>query len=185
MSIGAKLGGVPARQPIRLGPQFERDYPGSSAVSTACVLNLVQTADRLSARVAALAHSSGIPSATAFVVLEILRGASEPLPPYVIAERLFLHRATVTGLLDSLETRGLVQRGPHPKDRRMVLITITPTARQLMDELVPRLHRAERAWLASLPAEQRRTLLELLVQLQAGLDASEDGEATTECTTID
>jgi DNA-binding MarR family transcriptional regulator len=178
------LGGVAARQPIRLGPEFERDYPGSSAVSTACVLNLVQTADRLSARVAALAHSSGIPSATAFVVLEILRGAREPLPPYVIAERLFLHRATVTGMLDSLEMRGLVQRGPHPKDRRMVLITLTPTARQLMDELVPQLHRAERAWLARIPVEQQRTLLELLVNVQAGLDESESVEGTREPSTI-
>jgi DNA-binding MarR family transcriptional regulator len=66
----------------------------------------------------------------------------------------------------------------------MVLITLTPTARRLMDELVPQLHRAERAWLARLPAEQQRTLLKLLVHLQAGLDESEDVEGTGERSTI-
>lgn len=173
MSTGAMLGYVAARQPIRLGPDFERDNPGASALSTTAVLNLVQVADRLTARVGVLARAAGIPSATALVVLEILRGADEPLPPYVVAERLFLHRATVTGLLDSLEARHLVQRGPHPTDRRMVLITLTPTARQLMNDLVPQLHRAERAWLAHLSADQQDSLLKLLVELQAGLDASE------------
>jgi DNA-binding MarR family transcriptional regulator len=173
---------VAAREPVRLGPDFERDYPGASAVSTACVLNLVQIADRFTGHVAALARSYGIPSATAFVVLEILRGAREPLPPYLIAERLFLHRATVTGLLDSLEARHLVQRIPHLTDRRMILIELTPTARQLLDELVPRLHRAERAWMAGLSPDRQGTLLELLVRLQAGLtttDAS-DGILTPE-----
>ena len=159
--------------PIRLGPDFEHDYPGASAVSTACVLNLVQTADRLVGRVTALARAYGIPSATAFVVLEILRGAREPLPPHVIAERLFLHRATVTGLLDSLETRRLIHRQPHPTDRRMVLIELTATAQQVLDELVPRLHRAEHAWLQALPSDQQATLLDLLVRLQAGLATTE------------
>ena len=56
----------------------------------------------------------------------------------------------------------------------MVLITITPAARQLMDKLVPQLHHAERAWLAPLRADQQHTLLELLFQLQAGLDVSEE-----------
>ena len=168
--------------PIRLGPDFERDYPGASAVSTACVLNLVQTADRLVGRVTALARAYGIPSATAFVVLEILRGARQPLPPHVIAERLFLHRATVTGLLDSLETRRLIQRQPHPSDRRMVLIELTSTAQQVLDELVPRLHRAEHAWLQALPSDEQATLLDLLVRLQAGLAITEvaDGMAVPE-----
>ncbi|MBV9893045.1 MAG: MarR family transcriptional regulator, partial [Chloroflexi bacterium] len=105
-----------------------------------------------------------------------------PLPPHVIAERLFLHRATVTGLLDSLETRRLIQRQPHPSDRRMVLIELTSTAQQVLDELVPRLHRAEHAWLQALPSAEQATLLELLVRLQAGLAITEvaDGMAVPE-----
>ena len=105
-----------------------------------------------------------------------MRGAREPLPPYLIAERLFLHRATVTGLLDSLEVRHLVQRIPHLTDRRMILIELTPTARQLLDELVPRLHRAERAWMGGLSPDRQGTLLELLVRLQAGLTTTDASE---------
>jgi DNA-binding MarR family transcriptional regulator len=160
-----------SRPPIQLGPDFEHDYPGARAVSTACVLNLVQLADDLTARVAALARTYDIPSSTAFVVLEILRGAGEPLPPYVIAERLFLHRATVTGLLDSLESRTLVRRLPHPTDRRMVLVQLTELARRVLAELVPTLHRAERTWLEVLTPAEQHTLLKLLVRLQQGLAA--------------
>jgi MarR family transcriptional regulator, organic hydroperoxide resistance regulator len=33
---------------------------------------------------------------------------------------------TLTGVLDRLERRGLVTRGPHPGDRRAVVIALTP-----------------------------------------------------------
>ena len=167
---------VPAREPVRLGPDFERDYPGASAVSTACVLNLVQIADRLTGHVAALAHSYGIPSATAFIVLEILRGAREPLPPYRIAERLFLHRATVTDSSTRCRPATLFSAYRTLTDRRIILIELTPTARQLLEELVPRLHRAERTWMAGLSADRQGALLELLVRLQAGLTATDASE---------
>lgn len=75
-------------------------------------------------RVGAITRPYGI-SAPASNVLGILDGADESLPPHVIGRRLFAHPATVTGLLDSLEKRGLIRRTPHPTDRRKLLIEIT------------------------------------------------------------
>ena len=63
------------------------------------------------------------------LVLGILADAPDPLAPNEIAERLIISRATVTGLLDSLETRAYVRRTPHPTDRRMLLIELTESGR--------------------------------------------------------
>src|SRR5262245_35726426 len=53
--------------------------------------------------------------------------------------------ATVTGILDRLERRGLVSRGTRPGDRRVVLIELTPDGarkadliRHAMDDLEER-----------------------------------------------
>ena len=43
-----------------------------------------------------------------------------------LGARLIVTRATVTGLLDSLERRGFVHRAPNPADRRSLLVEITP-----------------------------------------------------------
>lgn len=37
-----------------------------------------------------------------------------------------LDNSTVTGLIDRMEKSGLVERRPHPRDRRKLLIHITP-----------------------------------------------------------
>ena len=46
-------------------------------------------------------------------------------------------------VLDTLEKRGLIQRMPHPDDRRKLLIDITPAAQAILDELLPSLHARE------------------------------------------
>jgi DNA-binding MarR family transcriptional regulator len=102
--------------------------------------------------------------------LEILRGAGEPLPPSVVSERLLVTRATVTSLVDSLERRGLVRRGPHPADRRMLLVQLTPEGRAVLEEFMPWLHHTERSWLAGLDEGEKEQLILLLGKVQQALD---------------
>ncbi|MEY2463907.1 MAG: hypothetical protein QOH64_2045, partial [Acidimicrobiaceae bacterium] len=61
----------------------------------------------------------------------ILDGSDRPLCPNELGERRLVTRGTVTGVLDSLEERGLVVRTPHPDDRRMLLIELTAKGRRL------------------------------------------------------
>lgn len=74
--------------------------------------------------------------------------------------------ATVTGLLDTLERRGLVQRRPHPTDRRSLLVSITDQGRRLLDELVSVLIEREKAWAAGIAHSDRQELIDLLGTLQ-------------------
>ncbi|MFE7272147.1 MarR family winged helix-turn-helix transcriptional regulator [Streptomyces sp. NPDC057623] len=87
--------------------------------------------------------------------------ALEPLPMRKLAQRLRCEPSNVTGIVDRLETRGLVERRPDPADRRVKLAAATDeglrVARSLRDSL-----RFAREPLAGLSDEQRLTLRDLL-----------------------
>jgi DNA-binding MarR family transcriptional regulator len=63
----------------------------------------------------------------------------EPMPMRRIAQKLKCEPSNVTGIVDRLETRGLVERRPDPADRRVKLAAPTEkgidTARQLRESL--------------------------------------------------
>ncbi|MFE5089510.1 MarR family winged helix-turn-helix transcriptional regulator [Streptomyces sp. NPDC056638] len=65
--------------------------------------------------------------------------ALEPTPMRKIAEKLKCEPSNITGIVDRLETRGLVERRPDPADRRVKLAAPTEkgsrTAQQLRDSL--------------------------------------------------
>jgi len=69
--------------------------------------------------------------------LAVLEGVDGPLTPNEINAHLHLTSGSVTSLLDRLEQRGLVARGPHPTDRRKVLVSITDAGRELVDWHLP------------------------------------------------
>jgi DNA-binding MarR family transcriptional regulator len=48
-----------------------------------------------------------------------------------LARSLHCHDSNVTGLVDRLEQRGLIERGSNPKDRRVKLIALTKTGETL------------------------------------------------------
>lgn len=159
---------------IQVGPNFEAEWPGASGLATECILNLGFLYSRIETFGQAVVRAHGIPSMSAFNVLTILHGAGEPLPPSTIAERMIVTRGTMTSLLDSLERYHLVRRRPHDKDGRMLLVEIAEDGIARVDSLLPRLHQAEKRWVAPLSQTQQRTLLHILALLQAG--APEPGE---------
>lgn len=61
--------------------------------------------------------------------LEILLGTEE-IAPRELSTRLGLTTGSVTAMLDRLEKLGYLTRTPHPTDRRMTLVRITPDAAQ-------------------------------------------------------
>src|SRR3954462_11788524 len=56
-----------------------------------------------------------------------------PLPLGKMGERLQVHPASVTSIVDRLEADQLVVRRRHPEDGRAVLAEITPQGRSLVD----------------------------------------------------
>lgn len=153
---------------IQLPADFEAAYPGASATATEAALNLTRTAEWLLKRMGALGRPFDLTPSSG-LVLGLLADAAEPLPPHQIAAQLSLSRATVTGLLDSLERRGYVQRLPHATDRRMLGIALTETGRQVARDFRLQVHQQQAAWLAALSVPEQEQLIETLHRLQAAL----------------
>lgn len=63
----------------------------------------------------------------ALVLLAFSRAGELPLGK--MGERLMVHPTSVTNTIDRLEQDGLVERAPHPVDRRAVLAQITDDGR--------------------------------------------------------
>jgi DNA-binding MarR family transcriptional regulator len=124
-------------------------------------LELLRTSDMLSRPLAKLLKTEEL-SSTQYNVLRILRGSPQGLPCGEIGNRMITRDPDITRLLDRLEKRALISRCRETKDRRMVLVRITPeglTALTRLDEPVQEAHRKQ---LGHLGRERLRALTELL-----------------------
>jgi len=70
--------------------------------------------------------------------------------------------SAVTALINRLHRMGLVTRQRHEKDRRQVLITITPKGIKLLGEVEEKRNLLLALYLAKVSEEERTQLLELL-----------------------
>ena len=68
----------------------------------------------------------------------------EAMSPGELAEHEKVQPPSMTRVIAVLEERKLVQRAPHPTDRRQVILTVTPEGRTLVN----RARRLKEAWLA-------------------------------------
>jgi DNA-binding MarR family transcriptional regulator len=165
---------------IRVGPDFEEEYPGADALATECFANLWRTAELLMALHNRYTLEQHRLSPSARGVLAVVEGAGQPLEPTVIAERLVVTTGSMTSLLDNLEKRGLILRLPHPDDRRKLLIDITPPARAIVDDLLPALHARERDVMQSaLTPREQQSLLRSLAKLQRAASEASDAPPPT------
>jgi DNA-binding MarR family transcriptional regulator len=85
----------------------------------------------------------------------------EPLPMRKLARKLKCEPSNVTGIVDRLEARGLVERRPDPADRRVKLAAATDEGRRVARSLRESL-RFAREPLAGLSDEERLALRGLL-----------------------
>jgi DNA-binding MarR family transcriptional regulator len=153
---------------VKIAPDFEERYPDSSATATECAMNLVFTAELLEKRIASLLLPFHLSPATG-LVLSIVADSETAVSPNLIADRLIISRASVTSLLDSLEKRGFVKRQPHPSDRRMLLVELTNSGRQVANQFRPIVHEHQKVWLSALNQKEQEQLIQTLHRLQASL----------------
>jgi DNA-binding MarR family transcriptional regulator len=93
------------------------------------------------------------------------RIARRPMPMSELASLLTVDPPNLTPVVDDLERAGLVERQPHPTDRRVKLVVATTEGTalaQLADDILAR----PPAGLRSLPAEDLESLVRILGLLQ-------------------
>ena len=110
-------------------------------------------------------------SRTAYNALTILAQAELPVGPHELAQQLRVSPGAVTQLLDLLERQGRIRRQSHKSDRRMSVVTLTPTGRKVLAEAQPAVQDATDRALAGLNANEQRQLMRLLQKLEKHVQA--------------
>jgi MarR family 2-MHQ and catechol resistance regulon transcriptional repressor len=75
-----------------------------------------------------------------------------------ISQQLCVTSGNVTGLIDRLDEAGYLARVPHPEDRRITLAVLTPSGRELFQQVWPA-HLERVKHLMSVLTKQEQTLL--------------------------
>jgi DNA-binding MarR family transcriptional regulator len=79
--------------------------------------------------------SRGNVSFPQYFLLCFLLQEPEPLTMTAVAEKMRHTTAAATGIVDRLENLGYARRGNAPKDRRKILVHITPKGEKLVQEV--------------------------------------------------
>ena len=87
-----------------------------------------------------------------------------PLPMGQLADTLACDKSNVTGLVDRLESRGLVRRSPSAGDRRVKVLDLTPAGSRLRARLLTRMT-GRPLPLSRLSVPERRVLVRILERL--------------------
>ena len=86
-----------------------------------------------------------------------------------ISDEMFVTPANVTGIIDRLESRGLLMRSGRKSDRRTTNIELTPKGKALQEKVSGKYNEFMRGALRVLTQDEQTKLGELLVKLQKGM----------------
>lgn len=101
----------------------------------------------------------------------LLRNPEKGQSPAALAEYLNVTRATITGILDTLESDTCIERLPDPEDRRALLVRLTDKGRAWLDDFLPGHYTRMANAMKHLTEEERRTLVHLLCKFDEGLSS--------------
>jgi MarR family transcriptional regulator, organic hydroperoxide resistance regulator len=105
-----------------------------------------------------------------------LRSLDRPLPMSTLADALACDASNITGIVDKLESRGLIARRADDHDRRVKMLCVTERGRSLRDRLVRRLLEPP-ATLAALSHEAKGRLTATLRNLIGELTRTREAAA--------
>lgn len=152
---------------VTLPDDFYEQTPDGRMLATEAVMNTIRTADLLFDRIGQLLRPLGVSSAGG-LVLGQLRDHG-PMSPSELGERLIVTRATVTGVVDSLERRGYVVRSPNPNDRRGIVVGLTAEGVDIVAQVRTLIHRQEREWMGALTDDELSDYIGLMHRIQERL----------------
>jgi DNA-binding MarR family transcriptional regulator len=96
-----------------------------------------------------------------------------PLPPSQIAKYIMVNSSTVTGIIDRLEQKGLVQRSRISTDRRVITVTLTDKGRELAEHAPPPIQEKIVEGLQKLPPHEIEKIVQALTKLTYMLDVQD------------
>lgn len=148
-----------------------RDYPELEPLSFTVYLHLLRAGDDSSRVADSYLQRHGISQGRFAIMVFLLRAdgkggmISWKRTPAELAALTCVSRATITGLVDSLERDALVIRTPDMRDRRMLFVSLTQKGIDFTRKLLPEYFQRAVSMTATLTETERRTLIKLLTKV--------------------
>lgn len=162
---------------LREVPRYEcllaasEEYQELDVSATEACLHLLRTGDAVFRVVNNHLHEHGFSQGRFTVLMLLWKNDDEDLPtPAELADHAMVTRATMTGLLDTMERDGLIERHPCTKDRRMQRVSLTKEAHRQIKRILPEHFRRMAELLLPLKINERKTLLSLLRKIATQAD---------------
>ncbi|HUN42259.1 MAG TPA: MarR family transcriptional regulator [Acetobacteraceae bacterium] len=86
-----------------------------------------------------------------------------------LAEQLDLEAISLVRLVDSLQEAGLIERRPHPHDRRIRTLWLTDAARPILEQVMAVRAEVRAQAMAGITEADQETLLDLLMTVRGNL----------------
>ena len=170
--------------------ECSKRFPDLDPAAGSLFMNLLRVADALYANKTDFLNQHNISNGR-FMVLMLLTvagadadKAAPPRGPGELAEMAGVTRATMTGLVDTLEKDGYVRREPDPNDRRAMLVHLTPKGEAFTEEILPGYFRRVGQIMAPLDGRERDELMRLLHKVCEGIAAASGTVDTTPPATV-
>lgn len=147
--------------------QAERDIRGRiggqhlDVAAMAAVSNIYRAANVIRNRMERTVLAGEDLSWAAFTVLFVLWIWGDQQTRH-LAEEAGVTKGTLTGVLKTLEKRGLARRRTHDDDGRLVLVSLEPKGLGVIERLFPAFNLAEAAVSAALTEQEKEQLAALL-----------------------
>jgi DNA-binding MarR family transcriptional regulator len=120
---------------------------------------ILYAARRIRTAADARLRESGL-SLSAYQLMRALEKSDQSMRE--VSEILHVSPRSVTDMIDGLESRGLVARGPHPADRRVTLLSLTAEGRRQLAGAAALAQASDGAAISGLSTEEQQTLRYLL-----------------------
>jgi DNA-binding MarR family transcriptional regulator len=151
--------------------KFAERYPDADVTAISSFLYLLRVATDLSTALDTCLTKHDLLQGRWWVLILLMREDSLTSTPSLLAEKIGVSRATMTGLLDGLAQRGLVERVFAKQDRRSVQIQLTPAGQAKLDVVMPDYYKRLRQCMRGLDEDKRQQLQQLLGLVNMGIPA--------------
>lgn len=105
-------------------------------------------------------------------VLNVLYRNHEPMAMRDLSEAISMRPTNLTGVVDSLVKRRLLERSPNMEDRRSWLVHVSAEGRRFLEEFLPSHWGYLRKLTAGLSSAELRQLKDLLTRLKSSIDVA-------------
>lgn len=156
----------------RLQQELKKKRPFDSPDQEA-ILNILRTSDQFQNRFGRLFREFDL-THSQYNVLRILRGEGKPMPCLEIGDRMIQVVPAMTGLLDRLEKQGLVQRDRCTQDRRVVYVTLTESAKDLLKRMDGPVNELHKQLIGHLTQAELKELSRLLEKARISVQNSDE-----------